>query len=28
MHRGVQAYLNGQRDLQKLEAAEEGQSAH
>lgn len=28
MHRGAQAYLNGRRDLQQLEEAEEGQSAH
>jgi hypothetical protein len=28
MHRGVLAYLNGQRDLEKLRAAEEDRSAH
>ena len=28
MHRGAQAYLDGQRDLEKLRAAEEGASAH
>ncbi len=28
MHRGTEAYLNGQRDLEKLRAAEEDSSAH
>jgi hypothetical protein len=28
MHRGALAYLDGQRDLEKLRAAEEGASAH
>ena len=28
MHRGTEAYLNGQRDLDKLRAAEEDSSAH
>jgi hypothetical protein len=28
MHRGARAYLDGQRDLEKLRASEEGASAH
>jgi len=28
MHRGALAYLNGQRDLEKLRAAEQDGSAH